>query len=34
VLAFEAGCQDDCKGEIMEIEGQGGQVYLGSTPRQ
>ena len=33
MLAFEAGCQDYCKGEIKEIEWQGGQVYLCRAPR-
>jgi hypothetical protein len=32
VLAFEACCQDYCKGEIKEIEWQGGPVYLCRAP--
>jgi hypothetical protein len=33
VLAFEAGCQDYCRGEIKEIKWRGGQVYLCRAPR-
>jgi hypothetical protein len=34
VLAFEASCQDYCKGEINEIEWQGGHIYLCRAPRR
>lgn len=28
VLAFEAGCEDNCEREVDEVEWQGGRVYL------
>jgi hypothetical protein len=28
VLAFEAGCEDYCEREVVEVELQGGRVYL------
>jgi hypothetical protein len=28
LLAFEAGCEDNCEREVDEVEWQGGRVYL------
>src|SRR5215216_6985465 len=32
VLAFEAGCQDYCKGEIIEIEGKAARFTCAARP--